>query len=100
LERTRRTARPRDRPAWQPFAGGMCLHTILLYRTDPHANLYRHLGAGAFAPPTAQYLEPINKGLYSVNTFPSLLPKSATVFHHVAMHPSRPTFLFMSEALD
>ena len=31
---------------WQPGAGGMCLHTILLDPSDPRADLHRHLGRG------------------------------------------------------
>ena len=31
-------------PQWQPGAGGMCLHTILLDPKNPEANLHRHLG--------------------------------------------------------
>ena len=31
-------------PHWQPGAGGMCLHTILLDPTQPGAHLHRHLG--------------------------------------------------------
>ena len=30
--------------AWQPGAGGLCLHTILLDPTDPAADVHRHLG--------------------------------------------------------
>ena len=33
-------------PQWQPGAGGMCLHTILLDPKDPEAHLHRDLGRG------------------------------------------------------
>ena len=33
-------------PKWQPGAGGMCLHTIILDPSDPQADLDRHLGGG------------------------------------------------------
>ena len=33
-------------PHWQPGAGGMCLHTILLDPSNPDADLHRHLGGG------------------------------------------------------
>ena len=33
-------------PKWQPGAGGMCLHTILLDPERPGPNLHRHLGRG------------------------------------------------------
>ena len=33
-------------PKWQPGAGGMCLHTILLDPNESEANLHRHLGRG------------------------------------------------------
>ena len=31
---------------WQPGAGGMCLHTILLDPSNPEPHLHRHLGGG------------------------------------------------------
>ena len=33
-------------PRWQPGAGGMCLHTILLDPSDPEPDLHRDLGRG------------------------------------------------------
>ena len=33
-------------PHWQPGAGGMCLHTILLDPSNPGPHLHRHLGGG------------------------------------------------------
>ena len=33
-------------PHWQPGAGGMCLHTIILDPSDPAADFHRHLGGG------------------------------------------------------
>ena len=33
-------------PHWQPGAGGMCLHTIMLDPANPRADLHRHLGGG------------------------------------------------------
>ena len=43
LERGARPARARLRPDWQPGAGGMCLHTIVLDPTDRAAHVRRHL---------------------------------------------------------
>ena len=43
-----RTARPRLRPRWQPGAGGMCLHTILLDPSDPKRIFIAISAAGAF----------------------------------------------------
>ena len=31
---------------WQPGAGGMCLHTIILDPEEPEPHLHRHLGGG------------------------------------------------------
>ena len=36
-------------PKWQPGAGGMCLHTIILDPGDAGANLHRHLGRGSIS---------------------------------------------------
>jgi photosystem II stability/assembly factor-like uncharacterized protein len=82
-------------PRWQPGAGGMGLHTILL---DPS-----HLGrmfiaisaAGAFRSDDAgQTWRPINRGLKS-KYIPDPNAEVGFCVHRIAMHPSRPGVLFM-----
>ncbi len=85
---------------WQPGAGGMCLHTILL---DPknHKRIYVAISAaGAFRSDDAgQTWKPINKGLHS----PYIPDPDAEVghcVHRIAHHPSRPDVLFMQKHWD
>jgi len=87
-------------PRWQPGAGGMCLHTILLDPADPKRMYIAISAAGAFrSDDGGQTWKPINKGLHS----PYLPEPTAEVghcVHHVAMHRSRPNVLFMQKHWD
>src|SRR6185503_9225788 len=40
-------------PQWQPGAGGLCLHTILIHPDDPQRMFVAISAAGAFARTTA-----------------------------------------------
>jgi hypothetical protein len=87
-------------PSWQPGAGGMCLHTIIL---DPvHANrIYVAISAaGAFRSDDAgaSWL-PINKGLRS-GEIPDADAEVGHCVHHITQHPSRPDTLFMQKHWD
>jgi len=87
-------------PAWQPGAGGMCLHTILLDPSDPQRIFVAISAAGAFRTDDAGATwRPINAGL----TSPQLPDPQAEVghcVHRIAMHPSRPSVLFMQKHWD
>src|SRR5208283_1399408 len=53
-------------PKWQPGAGGMCLHTIILDPSDPNRIFIAISAAGAFRTNNAgKTWQPINRGLYS-----------------------------------
>jgi photosystem II stability/assembly factor-like uncharacterized protein len=87
-------------PAWQPGAGGMCLHTILLDPGDPQRIFVAISAAGAFRTDDGGTTwRPINAGL----TSPQLPDPNAEVghcVHRIAMHPSRPNVLFMQKHWD
>jgi BNR/Asp-box repeat len=87
-------------PRWQPGAGGMCLHTIVLDPTDLQRMYVAISAAGAFRSDDAgQTWQPINNGLNS----PFLPNPTADVghcVHRIAMHPSRPATLFMQKHWD
>jgi photosystem II stability/assembly factor-like uncharacterized protein len=85
---------------WQPGAGGMCLHTILLDPTDP-ARMYAAISAaGAFRTDDAgETWRPINKGLKS-NFIPEESAEVGHCVHRIAMHASRPQVLFMQKHWD
>src|SRR6266852_4427024 len=53
-------------PRWQPGAGGMCLHTIILDPKDPKRLYIAISAAGAFRTDDGgKTWRPINKGLHS-----------------------------------
>jgi photosystem II stability/assembly factor-like uncharacterized protein len=87
-------------PQWQPGAGGMCLHTILL---DPSANGRMYVAisaAGAFrSDDHGQTWKPINRGLNS-QTMPDPTAEVGHCVHRIALHRSRPNVLFMQKHWD
>ena len=85
---------------WQPGAGGMGLHTIILDRTDAKRMYIAISAAGAFRTDDGgtTWL-PINKGLHS-KYIPDPEAEVGHCVHHVAMHPGRPGTLFMQKHWD
>ena len=87
-------------PRWQPGAGGMCLHTILLDKSNPKRIYIAISAAGAFRTDDGgETWKPINQGLKS-NFIPDPNAEIGHCVHHVAMHPSRPNVLFMQKHWD
>jgi len=87
-------------PHWQPGAGGLCLHTILLHPTDEQRIFAAISAAGAFRSDDggASWL-PINQGLLS-GEIPQQEAEVGHCVHNLAMHPSRPDTLFMQKHWD
>jgi photosystem II stability/assembly factor-like uncharacterized protein len=84
-------------PNWQPGAGGMCLHTIILDPKNPKRMYIAISAAGAFRTDDGgETWKPINKGLYS-QYIPNPTAEVGHCVHHVAMNPSRPDVLFMQK---
>jgi hypothetical protein len=87
-------------PFWQPGAGGLCLHTILLDPTNPNRIVIAISAAGAFRSDDAgKTWKPINKGLYS-KYIPDPNAEVGHCVHHIAMNPTRPNTLFMQKHWD
>ncbi|MFC5861964.1 sialidase family protein [Acidicapsa dinghuensis] len=87
-------------PAWQPGAGGMCLHTILLDPTDAERMVIAISAAGAFRTDDGgANWKPINKGLYS-KYIPNPTAEVGHCVHHIARHPGKPEVLFMQKHWD
>jgi photosystem II stability/assembly factor-like uncharacterized protein len=87
-------------PHWQPGAGGMCLHTIILDPSDPERMFIAISAAGAFRTDDGgKSWKPINKGLRSAQ-LPDEDAEVGHCVHHVAMHPSRPGVLYMQKHWD
>jgi photosystem II stability/assembly factor-like uncharacterized protein len=87
-------------PKWQPGAGGMCLHTIILDRTNPNRIYIAISAAGAFRTDDGgKTWKPINQGLRSPY-IPDPTAEIGHCVHHLAMHPSRPDQLYMQKHWD
>jgi hypothetical protein len=87
-------------PAWQPGAGGMCLHSVLLHPTNPRQIFIAISAAGAFrSDDGGETWKPINRGLRS-EYIPDPTAEVGHCVHHIAMHPSRPATLFMQKHWD
>jgi photosystem II stability/assembly factor-like uncharacterized protein len=87
-------------PQWQPGAGGMCLHTIILDPANPKRMYIAISAAGAFRTDDGGVTwKPINKGLRS-QFIPDPDAEVGHCVHHVAMHPARPNTLFMQKHWD
>ncbi len=86
---------------WQPGAGGMCLHTILLDPRDAGRIVVAISAAGAFRTDDGgETWRPINRGLKSQFTLPDPDAEVGHCVHCVARHPSRPDVLFMQKHWD
>jgi hypothetical protein len=87
-------------PKWQPGAGGMCLHTIILDPKNPQRMWIAISAAGTFRTDDGgKTWKPINRGLRS-QYIPDQDAEVGHCVHHVAMHPSRPGVLFMQKHWD
>ena len=87
-------------PAWQPGAGGMCLHTIVLDPKNANrmfvaisaAGVFRTLDGGAT-------WQPANRGLHSEG-IPDGDAEVGHCVHRITMHPSAPDVLYMQKHWD
>ncbi|MGH9328034.1 MAG: WD40/YVTN/BNR-like repeat-containing protein [Terriglobia bacterium] len=87
-------------PKWQPGAGGMCLHTIILDPSDPERIYIAISAAGAFRTDDGgKTWKPTNRGLKS-QYIPDPNAEVGHCVHHIAKSPSRPNVLFMQKHWD
>jgi hypothetical protein len=87
-------------PRWQPGAGGMCLHTILLDKSNPHRMYVAISAAGAFRTDDGgKTWKTITNGLRS-EFLPNPTAEIGHCVHRIAMHQSRPNVLFMQKHWD
>jgi photosystem II stability/assembly factor-like uncharacterized protein len=86
---------------WQPGAGGMCLHSILLDPGDSQRIFTAISAAGAFRTDDGgKSWRPINHGLRSDFELPDPAAEVGHCVHSITMHPSRPQVLFMQKHWD
>jgi len=87
-------------PRWAPGAGGMGLHTILLDPTNPKRMYIAISAAGVFRTDDGgQTWTPANRGLRS-DFMPDPEAEVGHCVHRIALHPSRPSTLFMQKHWD
>jgi hypothetical protein len=87
-------------PKWQPGAGGMCLHTILLDPNNAKRIVVAISAAGVFRTDDGgETWRPVNKGLLSQG-IPSPADEVGHCVHNLAMHPTRPDTIFMQKHWD
>ncbi len=83
-------------PFWQPGAGGMCLHTILLDPSHPGRIFVAISAAGVFrSDDGGKTWRPMNRGLKSEG-----IPDPTAEVGHCVLHRSRPNVLFMQKHWD
>jgi photosystem II stability/assembly factor-like uncharacterized protein len=87
-------------PKWQPGAGGMCLHSIVLDPSNSKRMFIAISAAGAFRTDDGgETWKPINQGLRS-QYIPDPTAEVGHCVHHIAMSPKRPGTLFMQKHWD
>lgn len=87
-------------PQWQPGAGGMCLHSIVLHPTKPETMYVAISAAGTFRTDDGgETWRAINRGLRS-EQIPDPEAEVGHCVHRITMHPARPDVLFMQKHWD
>jgi BNR/Asp-box repeat len=87
-------------PKWQPGAGGLCLHTILIDPSNHDRIFIAISAAGAFRTDDGgKTWKPINRGLKSEG-IPNPNAEVGHCVHRIAMHRSKPSTLFMQKHWD
>jgi len=90
----------RSGPSWQPGAGGMCVHTILIGPDDPARMHVAISAAGVFrSDDSGATWRPANRGLRSAQ-IPDPDAEVGHCVHRIARHRSRPDVLFMQKHWD
>ena len=83
------------RAKWQPGAGGLCLHTIVL---DPESSERMYVAisaAGVYRTDDGgKSWKAVNQGV-RVDFAPQKYPEFGQCVHKIALHPSRPQTLYM-----
>ena len=85
---------------WQPGAGGLCLHTIIVDPTDANRIRIAISAAGVFGTDDGGVTwRPMNTGLSS-GEIPDPDAYEGHCVHHLAINPSRPSTIFMQKHWD
>ena len=85
------------RPKWNPGAGGMCLHTILLDPTNPKRMYIGISAAGTFrSDDGGETWQPRNQGV-RVSFQPEKYPEVGQCVHHFAFETTDPSTLYRQD---
>jgi photosystem II stability/assembly factor-like uncharacterized protein len=86
--------------SWQPGAGGLCLHTIVIDPKNQDRIFSAISAAGVFRTDDGgKSWRPINKGLRSEG-IPDPTAEVGHCVHRIAIHESRPNVLYMQKHWD
>jgi photosystem II stability/assembly factor-like uncharacterized protein len=86
---------------WQPGAGGMAVHTIIIDPKNTNRIYVAISAAGAFrSDDGGKTWRPVNRGLKSQFELPDPTAEVGHCVHRIAIHPSRPDVLFMQKHWD
>jgi len=86
---------------WQPGAGGMGLHSIVLDPSNSQRIFVAISAAGVFRTDDGgTSWKPVNRGLKSAYELPDTTFDVGHCVHRIAMHSSRPNVLFMQKHWD
>jgi len=86
---------------WQPGAGGMAVHTILLDPKNANRIYVAISAAGAFrSDDGGKTWKPINRGLKSKYELADPDAEVGHCVHRIALHPSRPEVVYMQKHWD
>jgi photosystem II stability/assembly factor-like uncharacterized protein len=92
--------RKEQAPKWQPGAGGMGLHTILIDPKNPDRIYIAISAAGCFRTDDGgKSWKPTNRGLRS-DFMPNPTAEVGHCVHRIAFHPSKPNTVFMQKHWD
>jgi photosystem II stability/assembly factor-like uncharacterized protein len=87
-------------PAWQPGAGGMAVHTVLVEPEHPEHLHVAISAAGVFrSDDSGDSWRPANQGLHSEG-IPDPTAEVGHCVHRITRHPDRPEVLFMQKHWD
>ena len=85
------------RPKWNPGAGGLCLHTILLDPTRPKRMYVGISAAGTFrSDDGGEHFRPVNQGV-RVSFQPDKTPPFGQCVHKVALDPANPETIYRQD---
>jgi photosystem II stability/assembly factor-like uncharacterized protein len=86
---------------WQPGAGGLCLHKIVIDPTNLDRIYTAISAAGVFRTDDGgESWKPVTDGLVSAYELPEEKADVGHCVHNIALHPSRPEVLFMQKHWD